>query len=64
MDKAIRETKFMMHPSDKPSGKTSDEKDSNICSSWATVDSQFSNTIEHHIIELDDEIIQYVIEVN
>jgi hypothetical protein len=41
MDKAIRETKFMMHPSDKPRGKTSDEKDSNTCSSWATVDSQF-----------------------
>ena len=56
-----------MHTPFLPTGENSspmEEEDSKSYSSWTTNDSQFSRAMEHHLGDLDDEIIQYIIEVN
>ena len=56
-----------MHAPYLPTGKNSSpnkEDDNRSYSSWATNDSEFSRAIEHHLGDLDDEIIQYIVEIN
>jgi hypothetical protein len=49
-----------MHTPYLPTGEnnsSNEEDDSRSYSSWTTNDSQFSRAIEHHLGDLDDEII-------
>jgi hypothetical protein len=55
-----------MHTFYLPTGENNspnEEDDSRSYSSWTTNGSQFSRAIEHHLGDLDDEIIQYIIEI-
>jgi hypothetical protein len=56
-----------MHTPYLPTGENNrpnEEDDIRSYSSWTANDSQFTRAIEHHLGDLDEEIIQYIIEVN